>query len=97
MGRARRARLATERRIRLPKEDYYELRTLIRDCEVVEFDALKAANEFKGRLGEAVARRNAKFEALAKTHDFDPQDAYRWEDASCELVAVSKAKPPADK
>jgi len=91
MGKQARARKANETRITLPKEDYYELRTRIRDVEAIQFDAMKAAQEFGRQIQEAHQRSQATFNALAKTHGFDPALNYRWEDATCELI-VTEAK-----
>lgn len=89
MGREAKARKAKEVRISLDKADYFELRALVRDVEVVEFDALKAADAFKQKAAAAMARRDRKFEHLAKQHGFDPTRTYRWDDQTCELIDVT--------
>lgn len=86
--------LMAEIRITLPKEDYYELRTVIRDCEAIELDAMKAAQEFMRQLQAAQQRRNAKFEALAKVHGFDRTLVYRWDDTTLELIAAAPKDTP---
>lgn len=83
--------MTTDQRHQLSKEDYYELRTRIRDVEAVEFDAMKAAQEFNRLMVEATQRRNATFEALATRYALDAKATYRWDDANCELIAVASS------
>jgi hypothetical protein len=64
----------------LTPADYWELRALQGDIAAAEADAVK-------RIAAARERSNAKFEALAKTHGFDPTGMYRWDDATCALIA----------
>ncbi len=64
-----------ERRIALPKGDYYELRTRVRDAEVAELEA-----KFLRQKAQIV------YETVAKAHAFDPTLTYRWDDATCELI-----------
>jgi hypothetical protein len=88
MGREAKASQAT--RVKLEKSDYFELRAKIRDVEAVELDAMKAAQVFSQRRAAAVQVRNAVFESLAKQHGFDPTLEYGWDDATCELIPVTK-------
>ena len=64
----------------LAPADYWELRALMSDLDVAEAEAVQ-------RIGAARQRRNVKFEALAEAHGFDPKLTYRWDDATCALVA----------
>ena len=73
-------------RIKLDKADYFELRTLIRDCEAVELEAMKAMQVFTQRQQEAKQKCNLKFEALAKEHGFDISATYNWDDKTFELI-----------
>lgn len=87
MGRESRRKHTSETRYTLERGDYFELRSLIRDVEAIELDALKAAQHFARQQADAIAKRNAKFEALAKQYSFDPTLTYRWDDAKYELIA----------
>lgn len=88
MGKEAKAKKARETRFVLPKEDYFELRAVIRDCEAIELDAMKAAQRYANQQHEAQQRRNATYEALAKAHGFDPTLTYRFDDKALALVAV---------
>jgi hypothetical protein len=80
-----------EQRYKLSKEDYYELRTRIRDVEAVELDALKATREFEKLHHEALQRRNTTFDEMTQRYDLDPKATYRWDDKTCELILQEKS------
>lgn len=71
--------------VTLPKADYYELRTAIRDLEIIELDAVKAAQACAARAATARARLAALYDALSETHGLDATVTYRWDDATCTL------------
>lgn len=73
-------------RVALPKAEYFQLRTAIRDVEAIELDAMKAAQSFHQQMAAAKARCNALFVELAKAHGFDASDTFGWDDATCELI-----------
>jgi len=75
----------------LDKGDYFELRTAIRDVEVVELDAMKAAQEFARQQKAAMAARTALLDRLAAQYGFDPALEYRWNDAERSLTPVQSA------
>lgn len=70
----------------LPRADYFELRALLRDVEVAEFDALKAVQAAQAKLGEVKARLVARFDALAAEHGFARDVVYGWDDQTCALI-----------
>jgi hypothetical protein len=78
-------------RVTLSAEDYWKFRASINDVSAIELEATQAAAQFKGRIAEATARTSALFADLAKAHGFDPAKAYRWDDATCELIEATKA------
>lgn len=88
MGRAARAKQQTPAPtpIPLPKADYFELRTLIRDLEVLDLEAQKAANEYRVKRAAAQQKCRAKLDELAATHGFDVTGTFGWDDAACALV-----------
>ena len=88
MGREPKATTPAEIRIVLERGDYFELRTRVRDVEAVEFDALKAAQGFAKQRAEALAARERLFTALAQRHGFDATMTFRWDDATCALIAT---------
>lgn len=91
MGRDAKRKAATLKKFTLEKADFFELRTLIRDVEAVELDALRAANAFKQRAAEAESARNRKVVALGTQYGFDPDATYRWDDATCTLIEIAPA------
>lgn len=89
MGRAARAKQAAETRVKLTKEDFFELRSVLSDISLIELQAMKAANEFKERLTEALKVKDAKWAALTTAHQIDPKANYRLDDQTYELIAVN--------
>jgi|SRR5579864_5886518 len=81
--------------ITLPKGDYFEMRTLAREVEIHAAEAKLAMHEHNAIIERAKQRANAKLNALAKEHGFDPSLAYRWDDATCELRVMDQAPSPA--
>ncbi len=65
-----------ERRIALPKGDYYELKARLLEVELAQ----SKVDQARQRLGDV-------FVPLARSHKFDPALPMRLDDAACELIA----------
>lgn len=74
-------------RYALERGDYFELRSRTRDVELVELEAMKAAQQFARQAMDAAKVKSDLYEALAKKYEFDPKQTYAFEDATLELVA----------
>ena len=70
-----------ERRIAIPKGDYYELKARLLDVELQQT-----------RLAHAQQGLQRVFLPLAKAHEFDPLQDCRLDDATCELIAPDMPK-----
>jgi hypothetical protein len=66
-----------ERRIALPKGDYYELKARLLEVELAQ-----------SRVDAARQRLGAVFVPLSTAHGFDPAWPLRLDDATCELVGA---------
>lgn len=97
MGRAARAKRSREIRIKLPEGEFFKLVAKFRTVEVLRLEAqskaVRLANEIVAKeIAAASAEGSALYEALAKKHGFDPKLLYRFDEATCELVAEATQK-----
>lgn len=83
MGRAARDKKAREVRVTLPGEEFFRLVAKLRSVEVLRLEV----REHAARLAGAEQEGQALWARLAATHGFDPKVSYRFEEATCELVA----------
>lgn len=84
--------MGDERAITIPPAEYWRFRAAVNEARVIELDARIAADEFKRRLVAADQQARDLFAAMGKTHGFDPSQAYRWRDETCQVVRMD---PPA--
>lgn len=73
--------------VSLTKAEYYELKAAALAVDSLELEAVKVAQDYARKLGEAREKSAQLFLTLAKAHDFDPKLAYRWDDAATSLVS----------
>ncbi|HMF61518.1 MAG TPA: hypothetical protein VK595_14155 [Vicinamibacterales bacterium] len=78
---------AVSARVTIPKAEYFELRTALRDVEALELEAMKAAQEFGQRMTAAKERAAALFGQSAAAHGLST-GSYLWDDTTCEIIAV---------
>ena len=70
--------------MQLSEVDYWKLRAAAAQPAVIEAEARQAAEGFKARI--AAAHQHAR--TLLEQAGGDPAKAYRYNDATCELIEV---------
>jgi hypothetical protein len=86
--------IATRTRVKLPEAEYHKFKALVGATHGIELEALKAAEQFKQRAGEAQAKCSAYFVELAARHGFDSTRIWRWDDETLELIALPPTGAP---
>lgn len=69
----------------LSEIDYWKLRAALNEPAAIDAEARHAAEQFKARIAQA--QQHAR--TLLEQAGCDPAKAYRWNDATCELIEVA--------